>query len=335
MLFNTTAELKAYVNIEANMTFASIQPYIEEATELFIKDLLGDLQLTELDSHYNTPPDPVDQTLVDLLPYVQRPLAKYAIYLSVSDVGAALGDAGIQETSAGNSNPAPRWKVEKLEANHLKSGDMHAEKLLQFLEENANGVDTYAEWFNSSSNTIADGTLLPTAREASRFVDINESRRIFLRMKKVIRDIEQKHVKRLICTTQYDTLVASIKAKSTTAEEDALIEQLRPFVAKKALYLTLPYLQVGVTDTGLIMYSSSDGVISKEVASDEKVQLLMRSLRDGDFGYMSDEEAAIQFIHDNISNYPDIESSDCYTQRADPGPKHQYPNSSNTKHFVV
>lgn len=339
MLLKSIDELRQYIPVDVNMDFATVQPAVEEAEMLFIKDLLGDYYPVYqglYDTYYAGLPTAPTEPLTSLMPYVQRALAYYTMYLSVENLGVNIGDIGIQQQSGQNSQPAPRWKVRALQLKYLLQADRHADQLLEFLEENASAV-LYGEWYaDAVANTKMAGAIVYSTKIASKYIDINNSRRVFLRLKKRINEIEQHNIKRLICKDQYDELVTQIQTGSLTSENSALISHLESYISKRALHLTLPSLAVQVSHEGITMFSSNDSVVSDQLAGTRQIEDLMRSLKDAEWnGYDADEDKISQFIEDNIDDYPLIEASPCWTSKADPGPKFTPDNDPCNKHFSV
>lgn len=339
MLLKSISELRQYIPVDENMDFATVQPAVEEAEQLFIKDLLGayyPIYQGLYDTYYAALPTAATPPLAALMPYVQRALAYYTMYLSVENLGVNIGDIGIQQQSGQNSQPAPRWKVRALQLKYLMQADRFADQLLEFLENTASGA-LYAEWFTDVvANTKMAGAIVYSTKIASQYIDINNSRRVFLRLKKRINEIEQHNIKRLICKDQYDELVTQIKTGSLTSENSALIAILEGYISKRALYLTLPSLAVQVSHEGITMFSSNDSVVSEQLAGTRQIEDLMRSLKNAEWnGFDDDENKIRQFIEDNISDYPLIEASPCWTGKADPGPKFSPDNDPCNKHFSV
>lgn len=338
-LFKTTAEIKKYLRINANMKFENLQPSIQDAEEFFIKDLLGDLYDSFLaDYTDNTTATGEDNGMnadnVALLPYAQRALAHYTFYLAVETIGVQIGDAGIQQTSAQNSQPAPRWKIRDLKMSYLSKADLHAEKLLAFLEENA-AADKYGAWFaDIDANTAMSGLIVHSVRVASKYIDISDSRRIFLKLQKRIRQLESLNVKNLICIDQYDELVTQLQTGSLTAANESLIAKIEPYVAKRALYETLPSLRISITPEGIHLLSATDSATLQQSASDKEISDLRHSLKEGDLGFISDEEALKTFITENISDYPLIADSPCYST-SPISRKYVADNDPCNKHFSV
>lgn len=330
ILFKTTSELKTYVSINKGMAFDTIKPFLEEATTLYMIDLLGETFHEEIFTAYYSDSLSADQT--KLLPYIQRTLALYAMFLSVNHLNVNIGDAGIHENRSNESSPVPKYKTDDLKLSYINQADLHAEKLLAYLEANSG---LFTTWTNSTANTAANGLLVPTAKVASEHIDINDSRILFKKLIKRIKRIEAQYINKLVGQEQYDELVTQIKTDAVTADNQLLIDILRPIVSKKSLLETLPSMLVAVSANGIHIITSNDGTVTKSAADQNQLKLLMNSLKDSETGYMADQNELEQFIIDNIEAYPLIEASSAYTSRPDPGPKHSYQNLSTNKHFGI
>ncbi|MCO6367851.1 hypothetical protein GBO34_00800 [Roseivirga pacifica] len=339
MLFQSTAEFKKYVPVDAVTHFDSLSPFIEEAETLYIIPLLGDAMFATLEADYtDNDGTPATEANAKLLPYVQRCLAYYAAYLSIDEMAVNSGDAGFQQNHGDDSSPAPKYAIDNLKISRFSKGDIHAEKLLQYLEKTASPT-VLNDWYASSANTLAEGLILRSAEQASQYIDINNSRRMFLRLKPRIKEIEQNFIAQLIGASQADEIATQIKNDSlkNNTENLALVAKLEPIIAKKALHDRLPFLRIKIDDQGISIITTNDSTITKMAANDVQVENLRALLRENsehnDAGYLADIEKLKKVIEDNIDDYPLIENSGAYTAKADPGPKRP-PNIDPTKKYV-
>ena len=339
-LFKTISEIRKYVPVDENMHFESFKPFVEEAELMYVKQLLGAYYMVLLTDYTdNTNADGTDtgmqQTSIDIIPFVQRTLAYYSAYQSLAHIGVSLGDMGVQEQFGSNSRPAPRWKSRELQQQYINQADKHADALLTYLEQNSSET-FYQAWFEDpEANTQLSGLIVRSTEIASRYVDIHESRRVFLRMKKRIKEIELNEIKRIVCTDQYEALVTQIKEGTLTTANTELVSMLEPYISKKALYLTIPSIRISITDEGITVHSTTDGVVLKASANREDIKALMMNLKEGEFGYVNDLAKIDQFIIDNIADYPLIEASPCYTSKETTPPKYQADNDPCNKHFSI
>lgn len=336
-LFQNIDEFIQFVKVSPNLSINTLEPYIEEAEIGFMDELMGELY-TELKTDYTAHHDDTTAMRPDLaalLPYVQRPLAYHAMYLGNFQLSVKVGNVGVTHERNEKSDPAPKWKMDKLEFHYLQNGDRFAEKLLAYLEKNASD-DQYATWYTSDKNTSHQGLIVRSAAVAMQYVDIEEAaRRIFLKMKKRIRTIEAETIKGLIGANQHAALTLQIKNQDVAPNNQALLPYLEPIISKMALYQTIPSLSIHITSNGLTIYSANDGNITSDAASPQEIKGQMTELRCGEFGYEKDVERAKKYIYANIDAYPLIKASGAYTSKADPDPKRIYRNDHDNRHFVV
>lgn len=341
MLFKNTEELTHYVRVDVNMKFDKFSQFIERAEQKFVKPLLGDELYTELNAAYST--DSLSNDQATLLPYVQSTIALYSAFLSINQMGVKVGDLGIQQQVSQNSQPAPAYKVNSVKEDYIASADTAADNLLEFLEsasqlskDQPEAERRYATWYESDANTAMSGLIVYKTSIANRHIDIQNSRRLFLRLKKRIREIESGTVRRLICDKQYETLVSQITHPSEmTFESMKLIELIEPIISKRALYATLPMLPVSINADGIFLQSSNDSVIQKTQASDAEKARYLDMLKNGeDTGYLADEIRLKEYVASHANSYPLIVSSRCWaTKIEDSNDYWRVANNPSNRHF--
>jgi hypothetical protein len=335
-LISTISELKQYLPVDANTKFASLQPFIKEAESVFVIDLLGQEFYDEILALYeDRETTALSAEIIALLPYIQRCTAYYMQYLSINHISSTFGDMGLRQHLSQDSTAAPRWLQEKVQLEALKNGDIHADKLLAFLEEKATDENDYATWFGSDANTKNSGFIVYSSSIASKFIAINNSRRIFLKLRAKIREIETRLVPKLIGAAQYEQLTDHLKGISPHERNTKLLPYLQPIISKRALFLMLPFLRVQLADNGIFLYSGTDEIQKGALASDTDIKFLRQQLMDGELGYLSDEEELRQFFMDNIDDYPLVKASGVFTSRPDPGPTWTSENNIDNKFFSV
>lgn len=336
-LFKTIDELKQYINIDVNSSFSTFLPYIKKAEATYIIPVIGQTLFDAIDGQYNASPTTLSPENTLLLPYIQRPLASYALLLSINELSVQVGDQGIRDSASSNmSMPAPKWKQEKLERQALLSADKSVDQLLKYLEDHADNV-TYNSWFEDPAlNTKMSGTIVYSTEIASKYIDILESRRTFLKLVRSIKDIENTIIKKAIGADQYNELVTELKAGTVTPQNRLLLDRLEPIIAKRALYVRIPFMNVAVTEGGLFTYSNTDDLRDFKFLPDEdQIDDIREELKFGDTGFESDEQQLKEFIFANINDYPLIKASTAYTSRPDPGPTYIPQNDSSNGFFSV
>lgn len=339
-LFTTVDEITKYVRLDPNIEFTRLTPFIEDAQISFMKPLLGalyDQLVTDYTTHSGNTAN-MNSDLATLLPYVQRPLSHHMMFLGVTQLAVSVGNMGVMQERSQDHDPAPKWRNDQLKIDYLKKGDVQAETLLGFLEQEAS-TTKYNTWYtDDSANTIGEGLICRTASVALKHVDIEAAlRRIFIKMKKRIRRVESEYIQMLICSEQYEELTTQIKTDSVTSQNQVLIEKLEPIIAKMSLHQTIPMMQMHLSENGLTIYSSDDDTIMKNAATDKQVDRYLKELQYGKhFGYEKDIDVLKQFIEDNIDTYPLIKNSSCYTSKPEePNNVHRITNTRESKFFAT
>ncbi len=342
-LISTIDELKQYIAIDENAKMDTLKLYITEAEQQFLLPLLGKTFYDALIAAYDDVNGDIDaegfdENLKLIFPYIQRPLSYYAQLLAIKPLSASFGELGLRQDRGQDNDPAPRWMIEDLQLESLKRGDTHAEKLLLFLEENASATEgDYEQWFaDIVANTKMSGLIVYGTAIAQKYIDINNSRRVFLQLKATIQTLERRYVPKLVGQDQYDELVTQLQTGNVPAENSALLLKLEPIISKRALYMKLPFMRVSINADGLWLYSDTTELRRKDfLATKEDINALRCQLKDDEGGYLADEAELRQFILDNIGDYPLIAESTVYTVQPDPGPTFTPTNSSDNKHFIV
>jgi hypothetical protein len=346
-LINIISEYKKYIAIDANTKVASLNPFRDEAEQLYMVDLLGQSFYDELAAAYAaaaviTPNDPFASLSAPnklLFPLIQRALAYYTLLLAMPHLNVTVGELGTRQHRGEDSDPAPRWKEEKMLISYLKSADTHADKLLAYLEANASGSN-YATWFNSASNTKKSGIVVYSTAIASKHIDINESRRIYKKLLPKIKEVEVRIVAKQLGDAQYQEIVTQLKAGTLSNNNKLLTDLMEPIIAKRALYMQLPFMRVQIDGGGLWLYSDLDEVRKKDFLADKDSIEELREQLEGDeddaIGFIADEARLNQYLLDNIDTYPLVKASGIYTSQPDPGPtwRPADPNPDD-KFFVV
>ncbi len=166
------------------------------------------------------------------------------------------------------------------------------------------------------------GLIVYNTAIASKYIEINESRRIFKKLLPKIKDIEANYVVKQLGEAQYAEIVTQIKAGTLSANNKKLTDIIEPMVAKRALYMQLPFMRVQIDSGGVWLYSDVDDIRKKDfLATKQEVDYLREHLEcEDEFGFEHDELMLNQYLMDNIDTYPLVKASGVYTSKPDPGP---------------
>lgn len=327
MLFATTEQVKDFVAINKATHFDTLKPYLQEAEEMVLQ-YIDDATAAALQTEAGAASDP---NMATLLPYVRKPIANYALFLYIEGIGSvSLSDAGVQVNTNSNSQPAPQWKVAKLEKNLLNSGDKGVDRMLAFLEKKK---ATYTDWAGSTKYTELADNFLKNASQAEKYINIGESRRVFQRLRGEFKFIEAIHIRNMLCDPLYQLVKSQLRGESALTEANAkLVTLAQPIIALLGLKSGLDKIRMKITDDGVTVTSFSDGLQSKDAASREHITALKDNLQEQAQKYI---DRLSQFLIDNVDDYPLYATSPCYTARPTTGIRHEVTNTPDGKSYMV
>jgi len=232
-LINTTAEIQKYVSVDINLQQKSVLPYLEQGKTQIIR-LLGKLQYEALDAWYNSTyrGDDEDAAVYEaLLPYVQRPLANFAIFYGLSALNVVIGPTGIGVVSNQNVAPASKDRTDTLRKDLMEAAYDAMESLLVFLEENK---DDYPFWEASEAYDEQYDLVITSARRFDEILRIDRSRLKFLEWRPVMKDVELLEMAPLVSMPLLTAIKTELKA-GEVGEANAVV---LPLLQKALAYLT-------------------------------------------------------------------------------------------------
>ena len=320
---STTDELQlAGLSVDNDTEFAVIDPHLKDAEVSYLKPVLGatlwDAAIAGLDE------ETVDSKWSDLLPYLQKPVAFQGYYRFFKISRGQLNHRGFARDRSEYSEAAPKWEIDEIKTELICQADYALDQLIKFLTENS---DTYTEWVEADFYNQSGGVIIPTASIFDEFVKIGCSGRVFAKLKQY-RARAERGLIRTICQELFDQVNTEILG-TMTAEVTALLPYLRAVVAYDTMAKGIKMMNFNYLNTGIYLYSFSDGNISKSAISTQDAKMLADQWAQD---YQEARVELIEFLKDNIEDYPEYSSSSCYATQPN-SLVAKYDNSIEKKHF--
>lgn len=225
-LFKNTDELKTFLPKIVGDVLDHVLTFVDDATEQFIRKYLGDEQYDALQEAY-TANDMTDAQRA-LLPYVQKPLARFAM-LYYFDQGQTLKTkSGIRIVITDEMKTAFKWQIEDEKESYRELGYQSIEALIKFLDKNIEDYTTYAESVAFENNREH---FINYASDYQNFYDIDSSRNIFETMRPQMRFVENNWVKETLGKEYYDELKEKIVDDDLVADDEAIMSDLKSGIA--------------------------------------------------------------------------------------------------------
>jgi hypothetical protein len=302
-----------------------IDRHFVDSENEFVKPVLGEVffELVKVGLEAG-----IEDKWTTLLPYLQSPVAYNGYYRFYRIPGGQLNHRGFHRDQSEYSQAAPKWEIDQLKDSLICKADHSLDALIQYLYDN---LSVYPEWKESSFYTTSVGSIIPSATFFNRYVHIGCSGRVFQKLG-MYRKAAEKSLIRIICTPLYQRLINEVTGKDNielTREIEDLLDYVRPLVAYETMFRGIKRMGFNYTDTGIYTYSYSDGTLTKTAISmNDAIKLEM--------GWKADwneaREDLIQFLQQNIDDYPEYRDSDCYMTQPSTLVS-RYDNDIYKKHF--
>ena len=237
-LIGSLEELQEYFPANLALDYALVLPFLRRAQDGPLRDAIGAALLTELRGGLH---DGEEQT--DLRELARRIEANYALAFSLSALSVQLSNLGLNEYVGADQKPVPLAKLQLLRTDLEDAAGEAVEALLEWLELNREFVPA---WVSSESCTIEIGQFVATAREFQEHVDIDRSRRRFLKLRPRLRQAEEMVLRPVLGRPLLKAIKVELKAGAVSAaSQEILDDYIRPGLANLAIgYDTCDELRV-------------------------------------------------------------------------------------------
>jgi hypothetical protein len=164
----------------------------------------------------------------------------YAYWLWSPQAAVILSDSGYQVAHTENLKPAPLPQIERAEQSILDTAHEFMDDLIEFLDEN---VEVFEAWAGSEEQGKTKEHFINNAREFSMYVNINNSRRLFIELLPYLAEAELSYILPVLGKELYDQIIEQQKDGDLEGEEEEEIEPVDPelmiHIRRALAYLTM------------------------------------------------------------------------------------------------
>lgn len=329
MLFKTTDDLKKVLPFTANFDFNDIASFIENAEKDEIVPFIGQDQYDELNIAYASADndDNLFPALKKLLGYVRRPALNAGFLNMIPFRNVNIGKSGFSVTETQSEKIAGQFRIEDLKAQCISEYYKGMESLLLFLESNRTD---YPEWTGSDAFSLALGSLINTAVDFNSYVNINNSRMVFIKVKPVMSQ-KESIVAKVTGQALFDQLKDQVKNRNLSPENNRIIGFARLAVATATIAEAILLNTLTWTSYGIQAISSSNSLtqVNESTAPNERLNRMIEVLNKQSQTALSDLS---DYLFKNHEDYPLYEAdSSVY---ADPSTSQLNTDQTNSTHIL-
>ncbi len=306
--------------------------YVSDAEELYMVDYLSSafygevLAALDTANYVLTDLTPQQQAIID---HLRSSSAYYGLYEAMPFINVHLSNTGAMAHNGNESTQLRQWEYKEARGNAINKADRFLDKALAIME--ATPAD-YATWQASTAFTIHKKYFITNAEDfrTKGLVDINDSRRTYLKLIPFIAKAELQFITDCIGETLFDGIKSKLIAgTSLSAEEQILMDEyIFPATAHYALYLGAPNLKLDISQNGIRLVSTNDGITGitpEERAYKEWRHELLGDAKD----YLSRAKKYLDDNSDVITDYSSDPAAENDT------PQYEIPDNSTSSSSVM
>lgn len=334
-LITTTEEIKKYISVNMSTEIRTIKPYIKQAETKFIRPLLGDLLFARLQEYYNGSGSSSSSSgsaiMDELLEKVQLPLIYYAYHLYAPIGAVMISDSGIHISVHDNKKTAFEWQVDKVEKSILNTAFDFSEYLLEWLETE---IDEFEEWFESDAYTESHDLFINKAKDFNKEFEINNSRLLFVKLKPIIKSIENKFIVKTISSELAKEIKSQIVSGKVKDKNQLVLDLIKPALAHLTMARALTELSVDILPDAVSekIIGTNITMNAKNAVSPQKLYALKEELtNDGN----AEIKALQEFLDNNADDYLLYKDSSIYKDPVTTTNRGEFVNSKDKGIFVV
>lgn len=298
-----------YSQLNKNTDWETIQPFIRQATRLYVVKWIGQEMYDKVATLYDSgSPNAVQSEFIERL---QDAVAWYTMYLAMPQLNVVTGDMGVGQNrdTQGTFDRTSQWAYKQAMWSIIQQADQFLDKALEYADEQVAEANT---WFDEYADSTAWTQKYPYFRSTASLqehIDIRDSRRAYLSMVKYSGTAFDKNLLAILGKEQHDELVEQIRGESLTEENQSLLEKVQKSLAYYTLAEALPHMRVVLDGDGVKVVSSTDFYDRTSEATDEMiVDLRAKSLENARM-YRAELN---KFLYENVEDYPTWAASDRY-----------------------
>lgn len=303
-LIKTEDELKDFLPITEAFPISVILPYIDLVETEVIIPVIGETLFDSLKAAYDSDSLSADQD--ELLKKIRVPLANYALELGADVIGLQIGSLGFTKAKDESNEPMSSQDRYFLKRTLHRSGDLGMEHLLAYLEANK---ATWTDWTSDPVYQEHISVFITTARDFSTNYRRRISRWVYWNLRMLMKQSEKDILIGLISQEYYDELKAAIIADTVSAEDQKVIDRIKPCITHATMSRAIKNFLVTISRDGVTVFDQGTESKMAEVrkpAEEKLIESMVQADMDEANKQLCDLE---EFLIENLADYPTFETN--------------------------
>lgn len=304
MIFQATEQIRKFLPANISLDVENIAPYLNQAEQLYLGNVLGSEQLAALLDYSND--INTDEKLDALLQVCMPAVLHLAIYDNFDLLNVTFSDAGFRRSESETSKSLFGYQERNIKANLSKLGFNELDAILVFLEKNE---ADYPLWADSDACSLAYSNLLRNAAEFTAiYTPLRGSSLIFRLLKSALTETEDFDIKPILGEDLFDKLLEMVKDREIDLPDNSDYKKLLGVCQKPLAYLAIARgaetIGAGFTDIGLLFKTVEPGLDDIKASNDASnvASIVSKAYANGR-GYITQLYSYLELNSDKFSEF--------------------------------
>lgn len=294
-----------YPDINRNMSWSEVAPYIRQATRRFIIPYVGSELYDDIATKVenNTA---INAEQAEFLERLRDAVAYCTVMVMLPKKKTVVASMGaVENVATEGTTGTSLWGFKTTLWSVAQDADRNTDELMAYLEEQVRANNTYFDlWKNSTAFSAGRSPLFRTTAEFQAQQNINTSRRTFVAMLPIINQVAKRHIIPALGQEQYDELVTQVEGNTLTEENETLLELVRAAQAAWAVHYAADKLPILPDQDGFRLISNAEAVDQRQYSSEITQGAIERIKYSAEHDARRSTADLIAFLHDNEDDYP-------------------------------
>ncbi len=308
-----------YPEVNHQMAWLDLLPYVEQATDLFVMPYVGQAMYDAVVNVYLAGTPSLNSKQLRFLELLQRAVAYYTmLHAMPKKLGVVASMGTVTNSPQGGAVPQSLGAFKNQLWSITKDADRFLDELMDFLQKevNANNSD-FSAWKSSDAYTEGKSDYFRSTKEFQGYHNICRSHRTFLALLPYIKKAQDKYILPIIGEDQHAALTTAIKDNTASTVQKDLIEAIRKSLAEWTIYMAVPALTVLIEEDGIKVVSRTDGMDTRSaVASAFYKEAAVAHQAAAEENGRTFRGDLIDFLYKNEASFPLWVASDFYVNNS-------------------
>ena len=293
-----------YPDVNRNMAWSELEPYLRQSFRRYILPFVGQELYDDLADKIEAN-NTLSESQEEFITRLRDAAAYCTIMTMLPKKKTAIASMGaVENAGADGTTATSQWAFRTTLWSIAQDADRLVDDALQYLEDRVRAEDPdFDIWKDSYAFNNGKSDLFRTTEEFQQFQNINNSRRTYLVMLPILKQVSRQHIVPVLSQEQYDDLVQNYRDNTLSPELEKLLEKTRAAAAAWAVYYATRKMPVVIDHDGFRVVSNTEAIDQRAYAAEVTQSAIMALQQAVEQEARTNTADLVNFLYENKDDY--------------------------------